>query len=92
MRLTSRARWLALSFGAVIALALSGCGGFSKDRTEYGIRITSKPSGTMVYASGKEIGTTPLFLRGDTFPTKRVGFIYRSVGTLTLKHAGCKTC
>lgn len=91
MKLTGRERWLVLSFGAVLALALSGCGGISKDRTEYGIRITSEPSGATVYASGKKVGATPLFLRSDTFPTRPVGFIYRSVGTLTLKHTGCKT-
>ncbi len=78
-------------FGAMLALALSGCGGLSKGEGEYGIRVTSEPSGAVVYASGKKLGTTPLFLRSDTFPTKRVGVVYRSVGTLSLKRAGCKT-
>lgn len=58
---------------------------------QLGINVTSDPSGATVFASGKKLGRTPLFVPAGTFPTKMVNLIYRPVGTLTLKRAGCRT-
>jgi nicotinate-nucleotide pyrophosphorylase len=75
----------------LMLLMLSGNASSLWAAEQLGINVTSDPSGATVYASGKKLGLTPMFVPAGTFPTKMVNLIYRPVGTLTLKRAGCRT-
>lgn len=91
MRLGILRRTTALA-GAV-AVGLSGCSGGVKTRER--IAITSQPSGATVYATGAEIGRTPLQINpGDVFSAgfarDEQGLVYRYKGTLSLKRPGCE--
>lgn len=83
------------ALAAVMLLSLGGCA--SPIKSTNTIRIESTPAGAAVYASGAELGETPLsIVPGEVFPSRFVtsaqeGIVYRYTGTLTLKKPGCET-
>lgn len=71
-------------------ITTGGCSSLNRSDAAKGTRITSDPSGATVYAAGNKMGTTPLVLPPETFPTRLKGLIYQADGTLTLKKEGCR--
>ncbi len=81
-----------LLISSFLAITLSGCASLPSTSLQGSkIRVTSSPTKATVYASGTKLGTTPLDLPVDAFPTRRVGIIFRPVGTLLVKKQGCQT-
>jgi hypothetical protein len=74
-------------FTGVLALliVLEGCAG------GHSIKVDSQPRGATVYASGRDLGATPMsIVPDDVFPPRFVGGNYRAVGDLRIERAGCK--
>jgi hypothetical protein len=68
-----------------VLIVLQGCAG------GHSIKIDSEPTGATVYASGRDIGSTPLTMVPDeVFPPRFVGGSYRATGDLKIERAGCK--
>jgi len=78
-----------LGGAALAAVAgMSGCAGLMT--SAHKITISSKPAGASVYASGREVGKTPLTIVPDeVFPPRFVGTTYRAAGTLKVAKPGC---
>lgn len=86
-----RVRGASVAAGVLAAAAaLNGCNHVVKEQRT--TTIVSDPPGAAVFASGVEVGVTPLTIRpDDVFPPRFVGFEYRAAGTLSIKKPGCET-
>ena len=88
--MTRGTRRIALLCMLTAITVLPGCANVVKEQRT--TTITTEPPGATVFASGVEVGVTPITVRPDeVFPPRFVGFEYRAAGTLSIKKAGCKT-
>lgn len=91
MRYQARPGRILLGAAILAVTAINaGCGGMPS--REHRITVDSEPRGAAVYASGVELGATPVTIDpSQAFPARVVGLSYRADGVLKLERAGCKT-
>ncbi len=78
-------------FVIVSVILLQGCSGSSIKQAKPA-DVTSSPSGAMVFASGVELGKTPLhFDLYDAFPGGWTGMTYHAQGVFMVKKDGCES-
>jgi PEGA domain-containing protein len=72
-----------------VIFLLQGCIN-SSAKQQNSVSVTSTPSGAMVYANDKKLGSTPLQQNlYDAFPTGWENSSYQAQGQLIIKKSGC---
>lgn len=84
-------RRLALCGFSLSFAVAAGCGGVTTWTRADAISVASEPAGATVYASGKQVGVTPIVVsQQDVFPVVYAPEQQDVYGTLLLTKDGCK--